>query len=330
LAERFVLLRITNMRGVDLDQFDFDYDLTWAAFFLNGRGKVYGRYGGRDAGSPDRYLTLAGLKAAMREALATHQREPKQELPRPEKPPRTVEQFAAARSTKAGECIHCHQVYDFRRAEQKAAGQWRLENVWVYPLPENVGLTLDPEQGNRVKAVKPDSAAARAGLRSADVLKTVNGQPVASFADLQYALHRAGDGSIPVAWQRGGETRTGELRVPAGWRVTDISWRASMWDLEPSPCVYGVDLTAREKKVLGLSEKGLAFRQCDFVPEPAKKAGIQAGDVVFGLDGQRLELTMLQFNVYVRLHYKVGERLTFNVLRGGKRIEIPMVLPKGS
>ena len=54
---------------VDLNVFDFDYDLTWAAFFMNGHENIYGRYGGRDASSADGYLTLAGLKHALREAL---------------------------------------------------------------------------------------------------------------------------------------------------------------------------------------------------------------------------------------------------------------------
>ena len=58
------------MRGVDLNVFAFDYDLTWTAFFLNGDETIYGRFGGRDGPVADRYLTLPGLKHAMRAALA--------------------------------------------------------------------------------------------------------------------------------------------------------------------------------------------------------------------------------------------------------------------
>src|SRR5690242_16460520 len=140
------------MRGVNLDVFAFDYDLTWAAFFLNADEKVYGRFGGRDAESPDKYLTLPGLKHAMRAALAAH----KVELPRPAGEPKTarvVEQYAAARRLRTGACIHCHQVYDFRREELKSAGKWSLDDVWVYPPPENVGLSVNPDRGDRVKSV---------------------------------------------------------------------------------------------------------------------------------------------------------------------------------
>ena len=33
----------------DLNVFEFDYDLTWMGFFLDGAGRELGRYGGRDA-----------------------------------------------------------------------------------------------------------------------------------------------------------------------------------------------------------------------------------------------------------------------------------------
>src|SRR5436190_1481215 len=54
------------MRGVNLDVFDFDYDLTGAGFFLNADEKVYGRYGGRGARvrgvAPGSAAARAGLR----------------------------------------------------------------------------------------------------------------------------------------------------------------------------------------------------------------------------------------------------------------------------
>src|SRR5581483_5050665 len=136
---------------------------------------------------------------------------------------------------------------------------WSLDEVWVYPLPQNVGLTLDPDQGDRVKSVLAKSAADRAGLRAGDTLKTLNGVPVASFADAQHALHLApAKGRVAVTWERDGKEQRGGLELADGWRKTDISWRASMWGLEPPSQVSGRDLGAESKKRLGLSEKALA------------------------------------------------------------------------
>src|SRR5207245_627914 len=117
------------------------------ALFLNAEGKVYGRYGGRDAESPEDRLSLAGLRFALEETLKVHRETMNRKSPGNTSSSRTADQFAAARRLKDNSCIHCHHVYDFRREELQAAGKWRLDEVWVYPLPENVGLTLDVNRG---------------------------------------------------------------------------------------------------------------------------------------------------------------------------------------
>ncbi len=331
------------MRGVNLNIFDFDYDLTWVAIFMNADETIYGRFGGRDGAEADKYLTLSGLKNAMRAALAAHRdRQGVGSLFSPglgkrtagdepakkdSRPLLTVEQFPAAKRLKAGACVHCHQVYDFRREEKKTAGQWNMENVWVYPSPQNLGLSLAPAKGSRVQSVSAGSPTDYSGLTPGDELVSINGQPVASFADVQYALHQApAQGSLAVSFQRDGKSVTAKVDLPAGWRKSDISWRTSMWGLDPAPNVYGPNLTGAEKQSFGLSEKVLAFRQAQFVPPPTRKAGIQQDDIIIGIDGKALEMTMLQFNAYVRLNYQVGDQVTLNVIRKGERMEVPMTL----
>jgi hypothetical protein len=321
------LVRITRMRGVDLDLFDFDYDLTWMAFFLNADGFVYGRYGGRDAESADSRVSLAGLRYSMNAALRRHRdhraREPRQQP----NPVRTPERYSAARRLPERACIHCHQVNELRRETMQEAGKWRREELWVYPLPENIGLTLDIDRGDFVTKVSSPSAAARVGIRPGDRLLEVDGQPIASFADVQYALHRApAKGSLMVAWQHDGQSRKGELALAEGWRETDISWRWSLRGLDPSPWVHGDDLSAEEKKALGIREKQLAFRQGPFVSEPAQQAGIRQNDIILGVDGKALEMTARQFAAYIRLNYRVGDRVTYNILRRGKRMDLSLVL----
>src|SRR5260370_24666545 len=123
----------------------------------------------------------------MDQALATHRRGPREKPLTAILPPRTVEQFPAAKRLKENACIHCHQVYDFRRQERQANGQWRQEEGWVYPLPENIGLTMDIDQGNRIAKVRANSSADRAGLRARDALRSLNGLCRASLAGVQYA-----------------------------------------------------------------------------------------------------------------------------------------------
>jgi S1-C subfamily serine protease len=272
-------------------------------------------------------VSLAGLRHALKRALDRH-RVARPAPPQARKPmPRTVDDFSATKRLPPRSCVHCHQVYDLRRASLQEAGKWRLDEVWVYPMPENVGLKLDIDEGDQVAGVGRGSAADRAGLRKGDRLTAIAGREIASFADVQYALHRApASGKIEVAWARAGKQLKGELTLGPGWRKTDVSWRWSLRGVGPSPGVQGDDLTVAEKKALRLPAARLAFRQGGFVSAAARQAGIRSGDVVLGVDGKQLEMTAQQFAAHIRLGYKVGDRVSYNLLRDGKRIDVKITL----
>jgi membrane-associated protease RseP (regulator of RpoE activity) len=327
VADEFVRVRLIRISGADLNLFEFDYDLTWAVFFMNADQKIYGRYGGRDAKGPDTRNSLAGLNYAMRAALAAHRREGKEQPAPAQKKPLYVENYPTAKQKFRNGCIHCHQVAEIRREEAQHTGTWKRDDVWVYPLPETVGLTLEIDRGNMVQSVAPASPAAHAGLRPGDKLHTVNGYSISSFADMQYALHCApGKGEIPATWLRGGEPLAGKLSLAEGWRKTNLTWRPSLLDILPSLTLFGTDLTAKEKKAFGLAEKRLAFRQDAPVHSQARAVGVQEGDIIIGIDDQVMEMTVEQFLGHVRRNFLVGERITLNVLRAGQRIDLPMKL----
>src|SRR5262249_942514 len=75
MCEDFVLLRMTYLRGVNLSLFRYDYDLTWMGFFLDADGRVYSRYGSRDAGSADSQNSAEGLLYTMQEVRRLHREE---------------------------------------------------------------------------------------------------------------------------------------------------------------------------------------------------------------------------------------------------------------
>jgi S1-C subfamily serine protease len=308
---------------MDLRRFEFDFDLTWFVFFLNADETVYGRYGGRDASDPEARISLKGLRHAMGRALEAHKSPP---APRPlAGKAQRAEDFAAAGRHRG--CIHCHNVNEFRRADLKAEGKWDRESVWVYPLPENVGVTLDVDAGDRVKEVAAASAAQKAGLQPGDRLLRLNGYRVGSFADAQYALHKAPPkGSIPVSWARDGKEHSGTLEVADGWRKTNLTWRPSMLDILPSAPFSGEELTAAEKKTLGLDAKRAAIRQDPEVHEKLKAAGVKGGDILVGYDGKAVEGDVSKLFGYVRRNYLVGDEITINVIRGGRRVDLKFLL----
>src|SRR5262249_25916769 len=105
-----------------------------------------------------------------------------------------------------------------------------------------------------------------------------------------------------------------------------LTWRPSMLALLPSLSLSGDDLTAAEKKALGLEVKRTAFRQEKFIHREAKAAGVQAGDIIIGIDNQVHELPMLEFFGHVRRNYLVGDKVMLNIIRKDKRIDLPMTL----
>src|SRR2546427_11089698 len=72
LMDRFVCVRMVQANGMDLSLFQFDYDQTWAVFFLNADGTVYGRYGSRSARDAMQDVSLEGFAKAMDGALELH------------------------------------------------------------------------------------------------------------------------------------------------------------------------------------------------------------------------------------------------------------------
>lgn len=203
--------------------FKFDYDLTWMCFLLDANDRIYSRYGGRDSGHSEARLSVAGLKYTMKQVLQDHQ--PPREFVTPKQPTLPRDLFAV----KGKGCMHCHNVWEGLRRQARTDGTFTRESLYVYPLPENIGLKLDVSAGNKVLAVTPKSAGARAGIKPGDLLAEVHGTKIRSQCDVMHALHAAPlEGKFDVRWQRDGMPQQATLDVSRGWKVTDLSWRASM------------------------------------------------------------------------------------------------------
>ncbi len=71
--DQFVCVRIVQANAMDLSLFQFDYDLTLAAFFMNADKTIYGRFGTRsDTKDATRDISIEGLRRALQAALKWH------------------------------------------------------------------------------------------------------------------------------------------------------------------------------------------------------------------------------------------------------------------
>jgi predicted metalloprotease with PDZ domain len=224
LLDQFVCVRVVSMNDVDLSVFRFDYDVTWMGFFMDSSDGVYSRYGGRDAGDPDGRLSIDGLKRTMRQVLELHQRQAKPKTTRPHNEVLPSDLFEVK-----GKCLHCHQVWEGLRKQARKEKRFDPESLFVYPPPENIGLTLDVTKGNEVVAVAAGSSAERAGIRAGDVIQSIQNVKTLSQGDVMWALHNAPvEGTVTLRFVRGEQTKSATLKLPRGWKLTDLSWRPSM------------------------------------------------------------------------------------------------------
>lgn len=158
-------------------------------------------------------------------------------------------------------------------------------------------------------------------------MESLAGFRISSQGDVMYALHRSpSKGAIPVTWLRDGQSHAGKLEVGDGWRKTNITWRPSMLDILPSLPFSGDDLTAAEKKALGLPDKQAAFRQDESLNDHLAASGVRKDDVIVGFNGQTVDGTMVQLLGHVRRNYLIGDEITINVRRAGMPVELKLKL----
>ena len=325
IADEFVRVRLSAIEPLNLKVFDFDHDLTFMVLFMSPDEQIFSRFGGRCEKGPDERQSLAGLRYTMESVLAEHKSKSPRFAPSQNGKPFYIREIAPPRGL--GRCIHCHQAKEVIYDKLDREGKWDIDMAFRYPLPENLGIKLEVDRGNVVKEIESDSPAKEGGLRSGDVIASLNRVPIHAEGDVRFALDPAPKrGSIPVTWLRNDRTMSGHIDLQDRWRRTDISWRPSLQNFIATSRIYGKDLTSDERTQLGLNAEQLAFRQKSSVPASAKNAGIREGDIILGFDDAELRMTAYDFLLFVRSNYVKGEVVRVNVLRKGKKLRLPMKL----
>ncbi|WP_145209536.1 Trx7/PDZ domain-containing (seleno)protein [Planctomycetes bacterium TBK1r] len=354
LLEQFVCVRQVATNGLDLDLFQYDTDQSFAVFFLAADKTIYGRFGTRShrtewmgdvslkglAKALQGALDLHADHAKVKEALAGKRGRP-MEVSSPERYPSLKDKFTDSLNYDGDvvkSCIHCHQIGDAQREYYWHDRKPIPDKVlWPYPHPKTVGLIMDPNERATVKEVQEDSVAAQAGLRSGDVIATLDGQPMLSIADIQWVLHNVDPdgGAVPVEINRDGSAVAAQVRFPKDWRrASDLSWRVTTWGLrriaaggmvlEPS--------TRSDATPVGVGNETMALhvkRVGKYGPHgTAKRTGFLEGDVITSFDG-RTDLSSEQdLLTYVVTSKQPGDQVDVTVLRDGKELSYKLPIQK--
>ncbi|MGK0601946.1 serine endoprotease DegP [Yokenella regensburgei] len=134
-------------------------------------------------------------------------------------------------------------------------------------------MKVDAQRGAFVSQVMPNSSAAKAGIKAGDVITTLDGKPISSFAAL-----RAQVGSMPV----GSKVSLGLLRDGKPVTVTLELQQSSQTQVDSSSIFNGIEGAemsnkGQDKGVVVSSVKGNT---------PAAAIGLKKGDIIIGINQQ--------------------------------------------
>jgi serine protease Do len=188
------------------------------------------------------------------------------------------------------------------------------------PLATSFGL--EKPQGALVSSVEPKGPAAQAGLKTGDVILSVGGQQVDRSVDVSRAVTRMQPGSSTKldVWR---DRKRQTLNVKVGEMPSEekVASRQNGGGDAAEQAKLGLTvrpLSAEEQR-LAETEGKLLVQQAT---GPAARAGLQQGDIIIGVAGERIE-SVDQLRAKTR-NLKPNDSIALLVERNGAQIFVPI------
>ncbi|HAS1948408.1 serine endoprotease DegP [Enterobacter asburiae] len=134
-------------------------------------------------------------------------------------------------------------------------------------------MKVEAQRGAFVSQVMPNSSAAKAGIKAGDVITSLNGKPISSFAAL-----RAEVGSMPI----GSKVTLGLLRDGKPVNVSLELQQSSQNQVDSSTIFSGIEGAEMSNKG---ADKGVVVNNVK-ANSPAARIGLKKGDVIMGANQQ--------------------------------------------
>jgi serine protease Do len=138
-------------------------------------------------------------------------------------------------------------------------------------------MKVDAQRGAFVSQVMPNSSAAKAGVKAGDVVVSMNGKAISSFAAL-----RAEVGSMPV----GSKLTLGLLRDGKPVSVNLELQQSSQTQVDSATIFTGIE-GAEMSNRSGKGEKGVIVNNVKG-NTPAARIGLKKGDIIIGVNQQQV------------------------------------------
>jgi serine protease Do len=179
---------------------------------------------------------------------------------------------------------------------------------------------LKKPQGALVAAVEPRSPADKAGIKTGDIILSVDGHDIENSIELPRVIGESRPGTqVKLKIWRQGETK--ELAASLGEMPGEKVAQADTGGSKAKPSKLGVavrPLTEEERGQIA-SDGGLLVEQAD---GPAARAGVQAGDVILAFNNQPVK----SVDQLKRLVDKSRGAVALLIQREGNKIYVPVRL----
>ena len=168
--------------------------------------------------------------------------------------------------------------------------------VMTFVLYQGADVPAFQQQPIVVGAVAPDSVAAKAGIQAGDRVVAVEGLPVATWDEFSMRIIPKAGRELRLTIDRNGQ-RIEQSLVPTAVGKYEVGY-------------VGIEPTVRPQIK-------------DVVPgEPAQEAGLQANDIVLGVNDEK---PIQQPRVIQLIRANEGKPLAFHILRNGQPLTITAV-----
>lgn len=326
--QQYVCVRITRMDNVDIGLFEHDRYNTLYFYILNADEHIYMRYGGRDSASQDSYLSLESIELALAKGLELHKQYQSGQIKKAERPkPSFPKEYPllVERTFTRGACVECHLIGDFQLQHRELDGTLdKAQHMYRSPDIKTIGIHLDVPKGLVVKEVS--GPVAEAGMLPGDRIAAVEGTTVWTFADLQHRYDKVPRAAKSVRFtvDRAGKPVELTVSLPKLWWYTDISFR--QLTIDPRTYFESRPLTDAEKKENDLPADGFAsmVKYVNPMAEMLKSHNLKVGDIIYSVDGGTRDEYANTVEFYIKLRVRAGTDVKLGVIRGGKRIELPL------
>jgi S1-C subfamily serine protease len=172
---------------------------------------------------------------------------------------------------------------------------------------------IEETQGALVSQVLPESAAERAGVKTGDIIRSVDGKAVNSANELRntIGLKRSGD-TVELEIMRDGRKR--KLKAELGEQATQVQVAA----VEIHPGLEGAEFESIDASSPRYEGQDGVLVTSVAPGSPAAQRGLRPGDVIVAVNRQKVS-SLSDFQQHAQ-----GQSLLLNIRRGNAQLLLPI------